>query len=50
MLMHLCVADEPPTTRPGLNGRAPTEGLPVLRVALDVLVEFYRRGPAQVAA
>jgi len=50
ILMHVCVTDEPPTTWPGLNGRAATEGLPVLRVALDVLSEFYRTGPRREAA
>jgi hypothetical protein len=48
--MHVCVTDEPPTSWAGLNGKAETHGLPVLRVALDVLVNFYRNGPARMVA
>jgi hypothetical protein len=50
ILVHVCTTDESPTSWAGLNGKAETDGLPALRVALDVLVEFYRNGPAQMAA
>jgi hypothetical protein len=50
ILMHCCVTDESPATWAGLNGKALTDGPPVLRVALDVLAEFYRNGPARQAA
>jgi hypothetical protein len=50
MLMHVCVTDEPPSTWPGLNGRAATEGPAVLRMALDGLVEFYRARAIQAEA
>jgi hypothetical protein len=50
ILMHVCVTDEPPTSWAGLNGKAETDGLPVLRVALDTLIAFYRDGPARMAA
>jgi len=50
IVMHVCVTDEPPTSWAGLNGKAETGGGPVLRVAPEVLVEFYRNGPARTAA
>jgi hypothetical protein len=45
ILMHVCITDELPTTWPG-----PTGGLPLLRVALDVLVDFYRGAARRHAA
>jgi hypothetical protein len=43
------VTDESPTSWAGLNGKAATDGMPVLRVALDVLADHYRAG-RQLAA
>jgi hypothetical protein len=48
--MHVCVTDESQTSWARLNGKAETDGVPLLRVALDVLVEFYRNGPARMEA
>jgi hypothetical protein len=42
ILVHCAICDQPASSWPGLNGRAAFEGAPVLRVALDGLVEFYR--------
>jgi Domain of unknown function (DUF6456) len=39
ILMRVCITDESPISWAGLNGRAETDGVPVLRLALDVLVE-----------
>jgi hypothetical protein len=42
ILVHVCIIDESPTSWAGLDGKAETDGVPVLRVALDVLVQFHR--------
>jgi hypothetical protein len=40
--MHVCVTDESLTSCAGLNRKTETDDVPVLRVALDLFVEFYR--------
>jgi hypothetical protein len=49
-LVHVGITGESPTSWAGLNGKAEADGVPVLRLALDALVEFYRRPPEQIAA
>lgn len=42
IVVHVVLTDEPATAWAGLNGKAPADGVPLLRHALDALAEHYR--------
>jgi hypothetical protein len=46
LLVHVCIADESPST---WKPDRPKDGAPCLRLALDALADHYRGGVAQVA-
>jgi hypothetical protein len=41
ILVHVCITDQPPSHWGPLNGKAATDGLPLLRLGLDALAWHY---------